>query len=66
MLYYTQSELSGTIKNQSVYDSDVGVSGETSINLIAVTSPLGTQLCVKQILCFRFIISVVFYTNEGG
>jgi len=31
-----------------------GVCGETNINLIAVASPVETQLCVKQILCLLY------------
>jgi len=37
----------------------VVVCGETDINPIAVTSPVGTQLCVKQILC-------LLYTGDDG
>jgi hypothetical protein len=71
MLCYRQSERSGAIKDQSVYNSDLGVSGETSINLIAVTSPVETQLRVKQIFfllyngddcCGQVILNT--YTNN--
>jgi hypothetical protein len=37
MLCFRQSEWTGEIKSQSVYDSDVGVSGEKSINHLKPT-----------------------------